>query len=829
MEERHEIISFSTQMPLKVFIHRLGSVPKHWHNSIEILFVLSGEVMLTMDDRCITLKPDDVVLINSNSLHELYAESSELAAFQIKLSEFDIFKEYSTFYFDCCSAGDTHNHRYDYLRYLLARLIKDNSEEENLLSSLSLTARLLSELVSHFKGERTTAQISTQKHLDRLKNITDYIQKNFRVCITLTELAEHEHLSVSYLSRFFTQYFGMTFSQYYNNVRLEHAVNELMSSDESITAIAMHNGYTDARSFVSSFRSRYGDIPSNYRKSHKTFENHAANTNNVNYFSVSNVSALSNLASYLKFNEKSIAAADPGKDTKSIDVSSDFQRSQKVLSHNFRKVCCVGSGKDILLFDVQEMLRKMQKDIHFEFVKFHGLLCDDLMLYDEMADGTPTLSFVLLDKVMDFLLSIDLRPILQLSFMPSKMASIPDKHVFYVNYNTSAPQSMARWTWLVEQVIRHFVHRYSLAEVLRWPVCVWNEPDMSPNGSFGIGDDAVFYELYKKTWQTVKSIHPDFFFGTPSLQLICEDLIDWDYRFLDYCRTHHCLPDFFNIHFYNNSLDTLTMNAEEGAIRPDLLKNDENAFSEFIDNVNEISMRYFDKIIPTYLTEWNLTVSHRNPINDTCFKSCYIAKNLLENYDRLDAFGYWSMTDLIGESQPSNALFHGGLGMFTYNGIEKPPYYVYKYLSRLGSTLLGRGDGWFMTRTDHGIRLALYNYEHYNRLFASGELFDMTATNRYTPFTMTDRKTFHITVDHIEGQMVRISEYYVNREYGSCFDQWVKIGAPEDIYPDDMEMLKNASQPGLYIHQEKIREHSLKLNITLEPLEFRFVEAEIMD
>ncbi len=825
MDERHEIISFSSPLPLKIFIHKLGAVPKHWHNSIEILFILSGSVSLTMDDQRLTLEPDDVVLINSNSLHELYSESSEIAAFQIKLSDMDILKEYTSYYYDCCSAGDTHNKKFDRLRYLLARLIKDNSEAENTLSSLSLTALLFEELMTNFKGSRTLAQIGTQKHLDRLKNIANYIQDNFRNGITLAQLAEHEHLSVSYLSRFFTQYFGMSFSDYYNNIRMDHAVNELMTSDESISSIALNNGFTDPRAFVHQFRQRYGELPSIYRKKNKPPESLLPSTDYINYFSISNVSALSNLASYLNYEttgQRSTIQPDSGH-LENIYIEADMNAVTKPLSHSFRKVCCVGTASDILLSEVQIMLSKIQKDIGFEFIKFHGLFCDDMMVYDENSDGLPILSFTYMDKVMDFLQSIHLRPILQLSFMPGKLASKPNKSIFYVNYNTSAPKDFSKWNYLVEQTLLHLMDRYGQEEVLRWPVCVWNEPDLGTE-AFSFGDTELFFEFYRQTYNTVKQVHPDFFWGTPSLSFADEAVTAWDIRFLEYCNTHHCMPEFLNYHYYNDKLDSIKWNVDENRPRPNHLRLEPDALSRHITYTNDIVSPYLPKNIPTFLTEWNVTVNHRNLINDTCFKSCYIVKNVLDNHHRLDSFGYWSLTDYMRELHPSGLLFHGGMGMFTNNGIPKPPYFAFQFLSKLGDHYLSKGDGWIVTRSKNKLQILLYNYEHYNRLFASGELFDLTITNRYTPFSMTEHKQFHINLKNVAGSFAKIRHYYVNQQQGSAFDTWVNMGAPTTLLGDDIDYLKQTAHPGYHVLTVSVSDGQLNLEVQLKPLEIRLIE-----
>ncbi len=124
------------------------------------------------------------------------------------------------------------------------------------------------------------------------------------------------------------------------------------------------------------------------------------------------------------------------------------------------------------------------------------------------------------------------------------------------------------------------------------------------------------------------------------------------------------------------------------------------------------------------------------------------------------------------------------------------------------------------------IQIALYNYEHYSRLFASGELFDMTMTNRYTPFTMLNPKEYHITLRNVPGIHATIREYYINREHGSCFDQWVAIGAPEQLRPEDEKLLNDLSAPGIFIHHENIEKQTLNLKILLQPLEFRFIIVE---
>ena len=229
--------------------------------------------------------------------------------------------------------------------------------------------------------------------------------------------------------------------------------------------------------------------------------------------------------------------------------------------------------------------------------------------------------------------------------------------------------------------------------------------------------------------------------------------------------------------------------------------------------------------LPIYLSEWNNTPSQQDLLNDTCFKSCYIVKNILENYDRLESFTYQALTDLMADSSLPNMLFFGGLGLFTVNGIPKASYYAYTLLQQLGDQFLGRGDEYFITRENDSFQVMLYNYRHFNYLYANGERFDMTETDRYTVFADSEPVMISLCLSDIPQGNYKISETYVNRTHGSAFDQWVSMGALELTTPQEIDWLKKSSVPGF--HQKIVSVNSdeiLELDVTLELLEVRLIQ-----
>ena len=191
----------------------------------------------------------------------------------------------------------------------------------------------------------------------------------------------------------------------------------------------------------------------------------------------------------------------------------------------------------------------------------------------------------------------------------------------------------------------------------------------------------------------------------------------------------------------------------------------------------------------------------------------------------LDSFAYWTLTDFIEETQPSSNVFHGGLGLFTYNGIKKPHYYALQYIARLGNEMIDCGDGYFITKSHGCIQVMLYNYQHFNHLFASGEQFDMSFTKRYTPFSTMG--LLDITIEFVELPTVvcTIRERYINQKSGSAFDEWVRMGGLPLTEADSM-YLRAVTEPKLTVHIANITNGRLVLSASLEPLEVRFIEIQ---
>jgi beta-xylosidase len=238
--------------------------------------------------------------------------------------------------------------------------------------------------------------------------------------------------------------------------------------------------------------------------------------------------------------------------------------------------------------------------------------------------------------------------------------------------------------------MEHIISRYGIEEILQWKFSAWHLPD-TPSRLYGFDAEKDFFVFYQKTFLTVKEFDSRICFGLPTTFYLNEhDHSNWYLTLLKWSLEHKCEPDFVSFSFYDVKLTTGR-------------------------NSSLSTFGFVDSLV----------------LNDTCYKSCYIVKNILENYDKLDGLSYWSLTDLMTEAPLPDALLYGGLGLFTKNGLPKASYYALCILRQLGDTFLAKGDGWFATKTSKDIRIMTYHYKHITALYSMGERFDMTYNNRY--------------------------------------------------------------------------------------------------
>jgi xylan 1,4-beta-xylosidase len=322
--------------------------------------------------------------------------------------------------------------------------------------------------------------------------------------------------------------------------------------------------------------------------------------------------------------------------------------------------------------DWQQQLARCRRELGFRHVRFHGLLGDDVGTFVRHA-GQEIDSFFNADRIIDFLLSVGVRPFVELSFMPTALAS-GGATVFSYRGNVTPPADFTAWGRLVGRLARHWVGRYGAEEVRGWYFEVWNEPNLR---AFWAGTQAQYFELYRHAALAVKAADPGLRVGGPATAANA-----WLPEFLDFCAGNGLPADFVSTHHYPN--DPLWSEAQD--TESELAGATRGSLGQWA-----AQARAQARGLPLLYTEWNISSNPRYPRQDEPYAAAFAAKSCLEAARSTDAYAFWTFSDLFEESYFPSAPFHGGFGLLTLHGVAKPTYRAFELLRRLPERLLPAG------------------------------------------------------------------------------------------------------------------------------------------
>jgi xylan 1,4-beta-xylosidase len=359
---------------------------------------------------------------------------------------------------------------------------------------------------------------------------------------------------------------------------------------------------------------------------------------------------------------------------------------------------CVGAGRanEGLRADWQGQLATVQRECGFRYVRFHGLLHDDMGVYQETRAGQPVYNWQYVDELYDAIRRAGMRPFVELGFMPSALAS-GTKTIFWWKGNVTPPKSYEKWEAFIEALTRHFEERYGRDEVKTWYFEVWNEPNLD---YFWSGTQADYFELYACSVRAIKRVSPDYRVGGPATAGAA-----WAPEFLRYCAENDLPVDFVSTHSYN--VDGYLDELGEQQLR---LIRDKDAVGDDVLRVAgeiEASPR---PAVELHFTEWSASYSSRDPVHDHYFSAPFILSRLKRVAGAAQSMSYWTFSDVFEEGGPGPTPFHGGFGLLNLQGLRKPSFYAYQFLNRLGDSELENSDAqsWACTSAD-GVQILLWD------------------------------------------------------------------------------------------------------------------------
>jgi xylan 1,4-beta-xylosidase len=421
-----------------------------------------------------------------------------------------------------------------------------------------------------------------------------------------------------------------------------------------------------------------------------------------------------------------------------------------------------GSGRAILSLreSYRQDLQAVKQITSFQYVRFHAIFHDEVGVYDEDKEGQPIFNFSYIDQIYDGLLANGVRPFVELSFMPDKLASKPILQAFWYKPDIAPPKDWVKWDALITQFTVHLVDRYGIDEVSQWYFEVWNEPNLDFWG--GDPKQATYWDLYDHTARAVKAVNTRLRIGGPATAQAA-----WADAFIQHCAAKHVPVDFVSSHVYANDLAKDVFSTDENIPRNKMVC---RAVKKVHDQISASAMPN----LPLIWSEFNASYFNEPTVTDASFMGPWLADTIRQCDGLVDMMSYWTFSDVFEEQGVVKSPFYGGFGLLAEDGIPKPAFNAFKLLHRLGEQRIAiDSDSALLTKKKDGsLAIAVWNYAPPDNAGAAKTV------------------TLHFSGGHYKHALV----WTVDPDHGDVHSTYEKMGSPRYLSQAQIQELKQAAE-----------------------------------
>lgn len=792
-------------------LNRISKAP-HFHQEVELVYVMEGELRLYVMEREYHLKRGDLCVINSNEEHRMEAQDEIMTAHIFIAYSLirSVYNGVSSFFF--CNSVSEDDERYEKLRELLNQLLKrkmlcekEPEECRNEYEYLSVFYKVLGYLTSNFlKKAKTDAGMSMQqKSQMRTLQINEYIMNNYSQPISLKSLCDTLYLSEGYLSRYFKKIYNMSFSAYLRQIRLSNAMSELMYTDKAILQIALDNGFSSISFFNKVFKEEYGKSPSSLRNSAKEIEKKEEDVDSL----VLN----QKLEKYLYSMEEE--QEDKRKVKK---IKKTFQvKDGEMVPQFWNTAINIGQASDLLNHEVRKQILQMKETMHFKYIRFWSLFSDRVLMGKDEKRGL--YNFSKLDNILDFLVENGLKPFFDME-EKVKRVNRTEKDFLLYEEKMKTIDSIQTWEEFIRQLIVHLVRRYGIEEVNTWKM------EMISNGYClkGTSETDGFFQIFKCTYSMIKKHAPHMEVGGCGIfpdhlrQLEKQGINLWE----EWIRRAP-LPDFISFMIFAYEAD------EEGKEQFGKKSEDPDYLINSIREIRKDLVQHGLSGQKIYITEWNLTVSDRNRLNDHCFHGAYVMKSIMDVFGEIDMLCYFIGSDIYTEYYDSVLLIHGGQGLLTRDGITKPSGFAFRFLKKLKPYFIDRTENCLLT-TDRRNQYSLvcHNMKNLNYMYYLQSEEAMEGDKLWKNFSEWNPLTLELSIKDVENGDYRITIQKINEKSGSIQDIWADLEQTEDLSDSEIRYLRRAAVPRMIMRKFCVEDKCIQIELRMRPNEIAYINLE---
>jgi len=446
--------------------------------------------------------------------------------------------------------------------------------------------------------------------------------------------------------------------------------------------------------------------------------------------------------------------------------------------------------------DLQDHLATLQRAIGYRYCRTYGFFQDEMAIVGRRSDGKLAFRWAQVDKVLDALQRLHLRPFVNLSPMPVRLAS-GTKTVFDWKLNISPPKDYSEWSALVGAFARHCADRYGLEEIAQWYFEVWNEPNIA---DFWPGSREDYWRLYDISATALKAVSPRLRVGGPVTARGA-----WIPEFISHCFTEGVPVDFISTHIYPQDEyaeypGLQSSPYKPGRFVPDIVRSVRKSVRESALPNLEIHWTEWDCLMP--LPDGTIAWNH-NPSLDNASGGATVCDLAIAVDEDCETFGWWTASDLLGEDGMPQSEFSGTYGLLTLNGLPKATFNAFCFLNRLrGGRLelqhedLGPGRG--LVATSEGVSLQILLWHRSLPRIEEQGVWEGAVVIPWSEST----------------KPVLIQERIIAGA-GSCYETWQSLGTPQNLSLAEHRLLRAHAIPEARLFrpnvQRKLVSHSFRL------------------
>lgn len=787
---------------------------EHSHSDIEMLYVLEGEIIVSVENLNYRMEKGDIILINAEKKHSLHrvvggAKKNLICCIKIDRKTLSEYTGQYRMVFWCNTMKDSDQASYKEMRDVLDRILLDyaNGDSKQQFYRYSLYYQLLHNLVTYHLASKDEIKTTHRdnKEDERYIEICNYIEMHSNEDVSLNELADEFHLSISYLSKYLKKKSGVNFTDYLYSVRMHNVVEELLNTQTPVTRLALDYGFPSIGAFNKQFKDAYHCTPSEYRSSMIKKQDKKVTSLKLNEDVIVNERLKEHFGVIQPKNQQQTSG-----DMVMIEAEADKGVSYQPI---WNEAIDVSEAEMLLYSNVQDTLVYAHKVLRTKYVRFWSIFNDEMHISSNGSWNNN--GFAKLNHMISFLLENQMKPIIELGEKPRRLLLTTNDYL-QPSRNISNFKSYSEFLECLTALMHNFVSYFGKEEVESWGFELWEDRRIEV-----YSDKVPYIQLYKDVNKILKKDAPNVKLGASGNHLgwYKEHTEKSIRKWID----NGLYPDYLTYTYYPSYV---TGDAEMDRFAK--RKSDESDLAHTLDELNQLLLQYGFPEKKLYITEWNMTVSSRNYFNDSLWKGCYVLKCNLECIGKLDGLVYSQLSDSTTDYSDTQLLINGSGGLITRDMIEKPAFFAMKMLSMMKPKMISKGDGYAITMSESGeIIILMYNFINRNYLYFLKNENENMVQDHYQYFENQNEKKMLITIKGLPHKMrYSIREYIVNRENGSIMDEWMRLSCIQMPREEDVNYLRKRCTPKVVMSTEEAIKGKLELEYLLEPLEMRCVELK---